>query len=386
MGTHSAEAELARRLIRAPSVSCAESPAAAALQAALEELGFAARRDDAGNVIGTLALGAGPTVMFNGHIDVVPVGDEDAWPHPPLGGEIVDGLLWGRGAVDMKGPLAAMTLGARDAADRGFAGTLLVTGVVQEELGGLGARHLATHTTADLVVIGEPSRLGLMLGHRGRVEIDVELPGRIAHAARNELGANALYRAAAWLAALEDLELPAGDTLLGGSSATPTRLHARPDARNVVPGEAVITIDYRNIPGDEPDAILRRLRAIDPQAVVSIPTTGFTSETGLVSENIPLVGPSWRVAADHPAIEVTRRAAAATLAGDGIELREGAWWFATDAPYLAAGGTPVVGFGPGDPELAHTTRECVPLDELAMARRVYAEIALAFSRRFEEQR
>src|SRR5690606_16776925 len=110
-----------------------------------------------------------------------------------------------------------------DAAAEGFSGTLVVAGVVQEEVGGLGSRHLGETLDCDVVVLGEPSKLQLKLGHRGRVEVEVEVPGAIAHAAKAELGENALYNAARYLSALEQAALPSGGPL-DGSSATATRL------------------------------------------------------------------------------------------------------------------------------------------------------------------
>ena len=178
------EVQLAQKLVRAASPSGQESPAAQVLLEALQDLGFDdAYIDNAGNVIGTLSRGDGPTVMLNGHIDTVPTGDEDLWPHPPLSGEIADGRMWGRGSCDMKSALACMVYAAKDVADE-ISGTLMVTGVVQEEVGGLGARFLGETLQADVVILGEPSKLRLMLGHRGRVEIEVKLPGKIAHAAK----------------------------------------------------------------------------------------------------------------------------------------------------------------------------------------------------------
>src|SRR6056297_2209602 len=98
--------DLARDLIRAASPSGRERPAVDAFATALHDLGYdAVEVDTAGNAIGTLRRGDGPTLVFNGHLDTVPTGDAGAWPVDPLGGEVVDGRLWGRGAVDMKGPL-----------------------------------------------------------------------------------------------------------------------------------------------------------------------------------------------------------------------------------------------------------------------------------------
>src|SRR5690606_13136464 len=198
--------------------------------------------------------GDGPVILLTGHLDTVPVGDESLWPHPPLAGMVTDGNLWGRGACDMKSALACMVHAAADAVaasdaksgdepGTALAGTIVVAGVVQEEVGGLGSRHLGETLPCDVVILGEPSKLNLKLGHRGRVEVEVEVPGAIAHAAKAELGENALHNAARFLSALESIELPAGGPL-GASNATATRLVNYPlDSTNVVPGAAVISID-----------------------------------------------------------------------------------------------------------------------------------------------
>lgn len=318
--------------------------------------------------------------MLNGHIDTVPVGDESLWPHPPLGGVVADGRLWGRGACDMKSALACMVMAAADAAENGFNGTLLVSGVVQEEVGGLGARHLSQTVRSDVVVLGEPSKLQLKLGHRGRVEVKVAFPGAIAHAAKAELGENALGHAARFVAALEGLELPSGGPLRG-SSATPTRLVTYPlKGANVVPGRAELIIDYRNIPGDEPADILARLRTLtnDPRVEFCLPLEHAKSANGKVSASYERVAPPYLVPEDHPAPALARTALRRALAAEGMTLQEGTWWFCTDAPHLAKAGAPVIGFGPGEEELAHTTNESVAVADLEIARRAYRELALAF--------
>lgn len=374
---------LAADLIRAPSSTGSEGPAAELLIATMKELRYdEAYIDDAGNAIGKIVRGSGPTVMLNGHIDTVPVGDEALWPHPPLGGAIADGRLWGRGACDMKGAVACMTLAAADAAEQGFDGTLIVSGVVQEEVGGLGARHLAATLPYDLVILGEPSKLQLKLGHRGRVEVGVAFPGAIAHAAKAELGENALANAARFITAMERLELPSGGPLRR-SSATPTRLVTYPqDGANVVPGSAELTIDYRNIPGDDPERVLARLRSLsdDPRVEFSLPMEHGQSANGKVKASYQRVASPYLVDQDHEAVGVAKDVLGRTLATLGLELEIGTWWFCTDAPHLASRGAQVIGFGPGEEELAHTTNESVPLDHLLAARRAYRELALAYLR------
>lgn len=367
------EVTLAQALIQAYSPSRGESAAAEVFAQALQALGYSCRLDDAGNVIGRLGSGEGPVVMLNGHLDTVALGDEADWPVPPLSGRVVDGHLWGRGSVDMKASLSGMAFGGADAFNSGVSGTVIVTGVVQEEIGGLGARYLAEREAADVIIVGEPSGLKLMLGHRGRVELLVEFAGSIAHAARAELGDNALYYAAEFLRKLRGLELPSGGPL-GSSSLTPSRLATYPDGANVVPGLARLTIDYRNIPGDEPDSVVERLEALAPGATISIPFEDGHSENGKVKMRFPRISPSYLVPSDHPQVDLARRLLTAVLEREGRGLEEAYWWFATDAPYLAATGAPVLGFGPGDPELAHTASENVLVSELQLARRAYGAL------------
>lgn len=372
------EVELAQRLVRAESPSGRESPATNELVAAFGELGYDdAYLDDAGNAVGVLRRGDGPIVMFNGHLDIVPAGDPQEWPHPPFSGAIAEGLLWGRGSCDMKSAVACMAVAGKDAADAGFGGTLVVTGVVQEEVGGLGARHLSEQMRADVIVLGEPSDLEFKLGHRGRVEMLVRLPGRIAHAAKATLGENALYNAAHFLRELERCELPAGGPL-GASTATPTDITTSPGGANVVPGMAEIIVDYRNVVEDEPQMAVARLESLDPRARVIIGEEQAVSENGKVHYRFPRINPAYLAPQESPEVAAARSTIRATLERCGRTYREGVWWFATDAPYLAVHGTPVIGFGPGEPERAHTTQECVPLDHLAVARTVYRELALAY--------
>lgn len=374
-----AAVDLLRDLVRAPSPSGRERPAVLAFAAALRDLGYDdVVVDGVGNAVGVLRRGAGPTLVFNGHLDTVPTGDADAWPADPLGAEVVDGRLWGRGSVDMKGALAAMAVAGRQAADAGFAGTLVVSGVVQEEVGGLGARWFAERQRADLVVLGEPSDRTLKLGHRGRIELAVEVPGRIAHAAKAALGANALTRAARYVLALDGLDLPV-DARLGRSTATATQLRTYPEGgANVVPGRALLTVDYRQVPSDPPSAVVARLAALDPEVVVRVPDELARSEDGAVERRYPRVNGAYLLDPEHPAVAWAQAALRPVRGGAAVDV--GTWWFATDAPYLAAMGAPVLGLGPGDPELAHTTREALPLAELVAAVDDYRALATAFLR------
>lgn len=373
------EVTLAQALIRAPSPSYRETPAVEVMLEAFRALSFdESYRDEAGNAVGVLRRGDGPVVMMNGHLDTVPLGDEALWPHPPLGGDVAQERLWGRGACDMKSALACMALAARDVADAGFRGTLLVTGVVQEEVGGLGARFLGDTVKADVVILGEPSKLRLMLGHRGRVELLARFEGRIAHAARQELGDNALYRAVDFLGRLKELALPSGGPL-GASTVTPTSLRTFPEGgHNVVPGRAELILDYRNLPDDEEGAIVARLQALAEEMSLTVPAERSASENGKVAYELPRIAPPYLAPGESKHVNLAREVLQETLPAHGVDFQEGVWWFATDAPHLAKTGAVVIGFGPGEEELAHTTRESVPLAHLKIARAAYAALARAY--------
>ena len=164
----------AQRLVQTPSPSDQEGEVAALVQAEMERLGYdAAWLDGVGNVLGRIDGGDGPPVMFNGHLDHVDAGDPAQWAHPPFAGEIHAGDLWGRASVDMKGAIAAMVYAGALAKelDAPLPCDLYVSGTVQEETGGLGARHLSRSLPALRVVVGEASGNQLRRGHRGRVEL-----------------------------------------------------------------------------------------------------------------------------------------------------------------------------------------------------------------------
>lgn len=367
--------ELTRALIRAQSPTGRESSAARTLADALVALGYDhVEIDAAGNVIGELRRGDGPTLMLNGHIDTVPAGDASLWPHPPFEAALEGGRVYGRGACDMKGAVAAMAVAGRAAADDGAIGRIVMTGVVQEEIGGLGARYLASQRSADVIVLGEPSDLRLMLGHRGRCEVQAVFPGAMAHAGRAALGRNALSRAARFVRALEELELPSVDPV-GRASATPTSLVTYPrDGTNVVPGSAELAIDYRSVPGETIDSVIARLSALDPEARFSVPEERFASEDGAVEMRMPRENRPYLLDPDHPAVAV---AAAALSDALGRPVQVDTWWFATDAPHLASLGAPIIGFGPGNPELAHTSGEYVEVEQLEQAVVAYRALIVA---------
>ena len=188
--------KLCQRMIRQRSYSGEEEGAAKVLKENMEAMGFdQAAIDGYGNIIGCIkGKQPGKRLLFDGHIDTVPVSDEKEWPYPPFAAEIHDGKIYGRGTSDMKGAVAAMTCAAAAfAADTGkdFPGEIYVAGVVHEEcFEGVAARAISQAVKPDYVVIGEASHLNLKVGQRGRGEIVVETFGVPCHSANPEKGVN----------------------------------------------------------------------------------------------------------------------------------------------------------------------------------------------------
>lgn len=378
------------RLIQTRSMPGEEGEIAALMASEMEELGYdEVTVDEAGNVIG-LVRGAGdaPSTMFNTHLDHVDAGDPDDWPHPPFGGEIHDGALWGRGAVDIKGPLAAQVHGVAQLIAEGDRppGDVYVTGVVQEEIGGLGARYMADTLRPDLILVGEPSRNEVRRGHRGRIELRVHVAGRMAHASMTDLGRNPLTVIGHFLAALDGIELPT-DPDLGAGTIAPTLIRTDQTSGNVIPGEVFLTLDCRTVSGQDAEAlralllpVLRTCEIEGSTSDILIPQNERTSYAGY-EMTYPADNPAHSLPADHRAV---RTAAEVLTAPLGAEPPVGIWDFATDGGHFALSGLTVVGFGPGDDRLAHTVREHILIDELKRGVEGNAALARGWAARYAE--
>jgi succinyl-diaminopimelate desuccinylase len=359
----------ARRLVQTPSLSGREGDAAALVESEMARLGYdEVWVDEVGNVIGRIAGSDGPSLMLNGHMDHVDSGDPARWPYPPFGAEMHDGALWGRGVADMKGALAAMVYAGGVIKKLGMppGGDLYVTAVVQEEVGGLGTRHLARSLPVARAVVGEASSNHLRRGHRGRVELVAHFEGRSVHASMPDLGINPHFSMARFLTKLPSLHM-AADPAYGTSTVAPTRVVSEPESANVTPGALRLVLDWRNIPGEGPEEILAKLEALMARSLesgrqgrIEISTKELISYTGFQMSYSDTC-PSFTTAADHPWLVEAQDILAAAL---GREVKVGIWPFATDGGHLAAAGATVLGFGPGEDRLVHTVEERLPLNEL----------------------
>lgn len=358
-----------RRLVGIPSLSGHEGDVAAEVQAEMRRLGYDEVTVDAlGNVVGRVRGGEGCTVALLSHLDQVDVGGEAEWPVPPFAATVREGAIWGRGTMDMKGSLAAQVhaAGALKSAGVPLPGDVVVVGTVLEEVGSLGARHLAASLRVDCAVVGEATGLDVSRGHRGRIELAVTVTGRAVHASVPARGVNPHEVLARFIARLPELAGTRDDSL-GPSSVAPTLYTCDQASANVIPGRCTLHLDWRYVPAESPDAIVSQVQALLDEClipgsqgrvcVVARPRRTYTRH----EEDFPMISPPFLRAEDDPLIAAARDALAEAL---GRPVGVKTWRFATDGGHLAEAGIPCLGFGPGDEALAHTVREHVAVDEL----------------------
>jgi len=370
----------AQRLIQTPSLPGDESAVACIIQSEMHALGYErVWTDKVGNVIGWLRGEGGRPLMFNGHMDIVDPGNADEWPHPPYAGHVDAEWLWGRGASDMKAALALEVYAPALLRRAGIPlpGDCYVTAVVFEETGGLGTRTLAGELKADVAVVGEATSNQIARGHRGRLEVLVHIKGRSVHASVPERGANPHYSMARFLSALRGMEMtPSAD--FGSSSVAPTLYRTDQCSANVIPGEAVLYLDWRNVPEETPQDVIDSLQNIldgcledGCEGHVALNVTHFHAYTGY-EETLPREFPGFVLAPDHPLIAQAKEVLEHRF---GHEVDVIKWRFATDGAYLVNAGIPTIGFAPASDLYPHTTGDRIALD--AMAKGLVGYMALA---------
>lgn len=372
-------ADFTLRLIRTPSPSGQEDGVARLVLEEMAKLGFRVQIDAFGNVIGTISARPGPTVLLDAHMDTVGVSSPELWTRNPWGERVGD-RIYGRGAMDMKGPLAAAIYGI--AALRGCLerGTVAVSATVAEELvEGPALEKVAERLRPDFVVICEATSLKLARGQRGRAEVRVEVFGKPTHSSRPELGVNAAQAMVDVIRALRELQ-PPHHPVLGPGILVLTDVKSEPyPGLSVVPDYCLATYDRRTLPGELEDDILQPIRALAERALegsgararITIAEDDFQTYTGrrIVAPNF---APAWFFDEDAPivagAVEGLRQA--------GITPELSHYAFCTNGSGTAGRlGIPTIGFGPGHEELAHRVNEYIDVDELVLAARGYAAIA-----------
>lgn len=372
-------ADFALHLIEEQSISGDEGRVAALVKDEMEKHGFDVEVDALGNVVGVLGSGGRPLLLVDSHMDTVSVTDTDAWSYNPNGQRLTN-RIYGRGAVDMKGPLAASIHGIATLKDRLCFGTVVVSATVAEELiEGTALAWVIEKLRPDFALICEPTSGNIARAQKGRAEVKIEVFGRQAHSSRPELGVNAVEAMMNVVLELRRLR-PPYDSELGEGLLVLTDIASSPyPSGSVVPSYCVATLDRRTLPGETEEdflhpireAAIRSLNGCEAWARVSIAEDDFESYTGerIHERNF---APAWRVDAQEEIV----RLSLAGLREAGIDPELTHYSFCTNGSASAGWyGVPTIGFGPGDGSMAHCSDEYVEIHELAMAARGYASIA-----------
>jgi len=369
-----------RDIVSIPSMDSKIGPVGERIAAEMNKLGFdEVRFDKMGNILGRIGSGK-RVIVYDSHVDTVGIGDPSEWRWDPFKGKIEDGILYARGACDEKGSTPGMIYGLVLARDLGLleGWTAYYFGNMEEWCDGIAPNSFVEvdpKVKPDFVVIGEPTKMQVYRGHKGRLEMKVTSKGKSAHAASNHLGDNAIYKLLPIIAGIRDLEPQLGDhPFLGHGKITVSDMLVQTPSINAVPDEAVIFIDRRMTFGETKEQVRAQVEALIPEEykdTVKLEELFYKqpSYTGFVFP-VDKYFPAWALEEDHPLV------LAGQLAREQIGLPKassGKWNFSTNGIYWAGkAGIPSIGFGPGDEETAHTVLDSVSLEDVVKATEFYA--------------
>ena len=402
--------DLAQRAIRCPSLTGEEGAVSEIFLSELQKLGYdEAFRDEWGNIVGIVyGTEEGPTIMYNGHMDHVDVGDPSEWGgYDPYGG-VIDvaeiyneagtalektQVIHGRAAADTKSGIACQIYSGAILArlkkeGYHFKGNYMISAVVMEEpaeqIGMIGLYEQtlpARNLPVDGVVSCEATSLKIYCGHRGRVELNVEISGVTSHGSTPWLGINAVNKATKFIDAVEKryADTYQVDEKLGKSSIALTIINCTPGAMCIVPDRCNITYDRRLVPTETPEDAIREIQEIidqlhaeDPdfRATVKVSTVPRTTYTGKTVA-LPNIKEGWRIPEEHPFVA----AAAKGLAEIGEPVSYSYWDFGTDLAMICGRhGVAPIGYSPMQEYYCHRPVDMCRID--FMERAVVGNIAI----------
>jgi len=363
-----------------PSMDSKIGPVGERIQAEMKKLGYdEVRFDKMGNTVGRIGNGK-RVLVYDSHIDTVGIGDPATWEWDPFRGKVENGVLYARGACDEKGSTPGMVYGLAMARDLGYLDdwTVYYFGNMEEWCDGIAPNtfvEVDPKVKPDYVVIGEPTRMQVYRGHKGRVEMKVTSTGRSAHAASHHLGDSALYKMLNVISGIRDLDAHLKThAFLGKGTIMVTDTRISTASINAVPDGFTIFIDRRLTFGESKEDAVQQVKDLIPgylrdQITVEELFYDDPSYTGFVFP-VDKYYPAWALEEKHPIVEAGQE----TVRQLWKEPRpSGKWSFSTNGTYWAGKAKiPSIGFGPGDEIYAHTTMDQVPLEDMVAATEFYA--------------
>ncbi|MEA4812394.1 MAG: YgeY family selenium metabolism-linked hydrolase [Anaerolineaceae bacterium] len=369
-----------REICAIPSMNSQLKEVGERIAAEMRKLHFdEVRFDKMGNILGRIGNGE-KVIVFDSHIDTVGVGDPHEWEWDPFEGKVEDGILYARGACDEKGSTPGMIYGMAAARDLGLleGWTAWYFGNMEEWCDGIAPNtfvEVDPKVKPDFVVIGEPTKMQVYRGHKGRIELKVVAKGKSAHAASNHVGINAIYLLLPVIEGIKNLEPSLGDDpFLGQGKITVSDMKVQTPSLNAVPDEAVIYIDRRMTFGETQEDAIRQIEALIPEESkerVKVEKLFYDepSYTGFVFP-VDKYFPAWALPDAHDLVQAGLK----TRKLMGLkDAPSGKWAFSTNGIYWGGKAKiPAIGFGPGDEVTAHTVHDCAPLGDVVKAAEFYA--------------
>ena len=378
-------------MVKEPGFSTTEKNRVLLLKKLCEEAGMEDLRiDGLGSLLGRVGKGS-KKLVFDAHIDTVGVGDLAQWKTPPHSGIVKDGLVYGRGSTDQLGGAASMITAARILKEMAYAGDFSVWfsfTVLEEDCDGLCWKYLIEEEkfVPDFAVSTEPTSCRLYRGHRGRMEIQIDIKGISCHGSAPERGDSAAYKAARAALAIEKLNAelkPDDDKFLGKGTITVSQIKVQGPSQCAVPDQAMLYCDRRLTWGeDDKLAIAQVEKALNEAGVnnftVKMPEYAQPAYTGKLYKQ-ELYFPTWKIGADHP------------LVRSGVEAYDDLygkppvvdkWTFSTNCVAICGRHQiPCIGFGPGDESQAHAPNEVNRIDDLEICSAFYASLPWSLEKR-----
>ena len=373
-------AENLSKLVKIKSLSLGEEEVQLELKRQMEDADFdEVNIDGLGNVIGRIGNGK-KILAIDGHMDTVDLGNIDNWEFNPLGGEIKDGFVHGRGTVDQEGGPAAFVTTGRILKELGFNKDLtiyFVGSVMEEDCDGLCWKYIVEEDNIkpDFVISTEPTNLNIYRGHRGRMEMHVHFYGVSAHGSAPERGKNAIYMASKTALEIEKLnERLKYDEFLGKGSITISEIFSGSPSLCAVSDYARIHLDRRLTWGETKESAVAEINELinGMNAKVEVLEYLETSYTG-IEYGMDKYYPTWKIPIEHKIVQTGVRSFKKLFNKD---VKIDKWTFSTNG-IMTNGvyGIPTIGFGPGNELLAHAPNEKVAIDDLVVASAFYAAFA-----------
>jgi acetylornithine deacetylase len=296
--------------------------------------------------------GGGRSLMLNAHMDTVGVAGMER-PHDPV---VQGSRLYGRGAFDMKGGLAAIMFAAAAAKNQQLRGDVILTAVSDEEYASIGTASIVKRWHADAAIVTEPTGLEICIAHKGFIWLEIETRGIAAHGSLPDLGVDAIVKMGKVLVGLEELDRSlrsAPSHRLLGSGSLHASLISGGQELSSYPERCILSVERRTVPGETAQDVESQVRQILDQLAASDAAFNAALKTTLLR-------PAFEVSQDEPIVQVVRRHAAAIPGQEPGIIGATAWM---DSAILSAAGIPTVIFGPGG-EGAHAVVEWVDLEQV----------------------